>query len=237
MNTNINLFIGIFVRGGSKGVANKNLLTFQGKSLLARTIEQAKNFTEVKNILISTDSSEMAQEAASNGLTINFMRPPELATDESAEIYSWKHMLNYLIDAGFKPECFVVLPVTSPLRSLEDISLAIEKYLNNTCDMVVSINEARKNPYFNMLENISGTEFLSLCKKTPENISRRQNTPIVWEMNNAVYVARPDYVLNSLTLLSGRVLGSIMPVERSLDIDGPADVKILRLMEEEVIDK
>jgi N-acylneuraminate cytidylyltransferase len=237
MNTNTNPFFGIFVRGGSKGVPNKNLLSFQGKSLLSRTIEQAKNFTDVANIIISTDSSEMASEAENCGLTIHFMRPLELATDESSEILSWKHMMNYLLDADLKPDCFVVLPVTSPLRSINDISLAIKTFRSNSCDLVVSVNEARKNPYFNMLEKIEGSNFLSISKSPPEIVSRRQNTPSVWEMNNAIYVAKPDYVLHTTTLLQGKVLGSIMPIERSLDIDGPNDVKMLRLLEGEVIDE
>ena len=109
----------IFARGGSKGIKNKNIIDFGDKPLIAHTIDMAKKSRLFKDIVVSTDSEMIRNISLSYGATVPFMRPNDLATDESSEILSWKHAIsNYdkTIDT------FVSLPCTSPLRCYKTIN-------------------------------------------------------------------------------------------------------------------
>jgi N-acylneuraminate cytidylyltransferase len=182
-------------------------------------------------IFVSTDSDSIAVEALNSGAQVPFLRPDELATDASPEVLSWKHLLGN-IDSLVKTEIetMIVLPVTSPMRRTKDIDNALKLFESEDCDMVVSISQARKNPYFNMLEENSNG-FLELSKLPKNRIARRQDTPSVWEMNNAIYIAKIEYVKELSTLLQGKILGYEMPAEYSIDIDSPLDVEYLRFLE------
>ena len=107
----------IFARGGSKGLPNKNIRDFCGKPLIAWSIEQALNVKEISQVIVSTDSQEIAQIAKDFGAEVPFLRPSELAADDSSEILSWQHALNFVnLTTGNYPELFVSIPTTSPLR-------------------------------------------------------------------------------------------------------------------------
>ena len=88
----------IFARGGSKGLLNKNLKDFCGKPLIAWSIEQAISIKTIKRVIVSTDSIEIADISRRYGAEVPFIRPPELATDESPEWLSWQHALNYILE-------------------------------------------------------------------------------------------------------------------------------------------
>ena len=227
----MNQIVGIFARGGSKGVRDKNLLKFSGETLISRTIKQAREIVRDEMIFVSTDSDSIAAEALNSGAQVPFLRPDELATDASPEVLSWKHLLGN-IDSLVKTEIetMIVLPVTSPMRRTKDIDNALKLFESEDCDMVVSISQARKNPYFNMLEENSNG-FLELSKLPKNRVARRQDTPSVWEMNNAIYIAKIEYVKELSSLLQGKILGYEMPAKYSIDIDSPLDVEYLRFLE------
>ena len=225
--------VAIFARAGSKGVPGKNLLEFKGKSLTRRALEQAAEIVPLSNVFVSTDSQTIIDEALNMGANAPFIRPAELCDDKSPELHSWKHLLNYFNEqVAQTPKVLVVLPLTSPLRSVADILGAVElfKRNQNRCDLVVSVNNCRKNPYFNMLES-HGEDYLFLSKPSATRASRRQETPQVWEMNNAIYVGSAKYLNETEDILNGRTLGFEMPVERSLDIDTYSDVSYLKYLE------
>ena len=85
----------IFARGGSKGLPGKNIRNFCGKPLIAWSIEQALSVESIKGVIVSTDSQEIAEVSRNFGAEVPFMRPNHLAQDESPEILSWKHALNF----------------------------------------------------------------------------------------------------------------------------------------------
>ncbi len=109
----------IFARSGSKGIPNKNIQVFNGKPLIAWTVELALKVKQIDQVYVSTDSEEIAKVAESAGAIIPFIRPSELATDTSPEIRSWQHFLESIREKNGKlPDVFVSLPTTSPLRSI-----------------------------------------------------------------------------------------------------------------------
>ena len=149
-----NLTALVFARGGSKGVLKKNLRELNGCPLIAHAIKCAYGTEYIERVIVSTDSEEIASVARDYGAYTPFMRPAELASDESPELFSWRHAIEQLDDYfnnGLNPP-FISIPTTAPLRSPKDIEQAITKYYNahRSLDMVLGLSESHRNPYLNM---------------------------------------------------------------------------------------
>ena len=142
----------IFARGGSKGLPNKNIKILNGKPLIAWSIEHAKKINRIDRVIVSTDSEEIAKIAREFGAEVPFMRPLELATDESPEWLSWQHGLKYLksID-GCLPDLMLSIPATAPLRNVGDINNVIDEYQRNDTDMVITVTEPYRSPFLSCL--------------------------------------------------------------------------------------
>jgi CMP-N-acetylneuraminic acid synthetase len=214
----------VFARGGSKGLPGKNIHNFRGKPLIAWSIECAKSVASIQNVIVSTDSAEIASISRSYGASVPFMRPSELASDESPEWLSWQHALSYLRESDFgMPEVMISLPATAPLRSVLDVENCLKEYLKGRRDVVVTVTDSQRNPYFNMVrENVDGSVELVM---QDSQISRRQDAPIVYDLTTVCYVANSEFVLSHNSIFEGRVGAVKVPRERSLDIDSLEDLK------------
>jgi CMP-N-acetylneuraminic acid synthetase len=219
----------IGARGGSKGVAGKNIRPLLGKPLIAWSIEQAQRCPEIDRVVVSTDSEAIAEVARKYGADVPFMRPAELASDTAGKWEVWQHALQ-AIEAHLNQSVslFVDLDCTSPLREVEDISKAIAQFRSSDVDAVFSVCEARKNPYFNMLEVVDG--YQRMCKTLPRPIVRRQDAPKVYEHVASIYVLSPDYLLRGTGLLSGRTHGYDIGSHKSLDIDSEFDFELIEYL-------
>ncbi len=218
----------IFARGGSKGLPDKNIRLLLGKSLIQRAIETAYAVPEISRIIVSTDSLEIANLALENGAEVPFIRPDHLATDTSAEIDAWKHLLSYLKDKeSLLPEIMVSLPVTAPMRSVQDVSDAIQLFLSTDSDLVVAVSEAQRNPYFNML--IKENDYFKLGNSSL-NITRRQDAPTYYDLSTVVYVIDSDFTLKTPRILDGKTRAIVIPRERALDIDDLHDFKFAEFL-------
>lgn len=216
----------IFARGGSKGLPGKNIRPLAGKPLIAWSIEQARAVHRIGRIIVSTDSEEIAGVARAYGAEVPFMRPSHLAQDDSPEWMAWRHALEYLKhNEGGMPDAMVSLPATAPLRLPVDIEHCLDEYEKGDIDMVITVTEAHRSPYFNMVKkNSDGTVGLVIPPAT--GISRRQDAPVVYDMTTVAYVADPGFVLSHQGVFEGRVRAVIVPAERALDIDTPLDFQI-----------
>jgi CMP-N-acetylneuraminic acid synthetase len=227
---NITCVIG--ARGGSQGVPGKNIRPLLGKPLIAWSIEQALACPRIRRVVVSTDSPAIAEVARAHGAEVPFMRPAELATSTAGKWEVWQHALQ-ACDAHYAGEpvdLFVDLDCTSPLREVDDISRAIEQFERSPgVDAVFSVCEARKNPYFNMLEAEEDGR-LRICKALPKPLVRRQDAPQVLEHVASVYVLSPAYLRRGTGLLSGRTQGYLMAPERSLDIDCEFDFELVEYL-------
>lgn len=219
----------IGARGGSKGVANKNIRPMLGKPLIAWSIEQALACPEIDRVVISTDSPAIAEAARAAGAETPFMRPAELANDTAGKWEVWQHALAACeAHYGEHVDLFVDLDCTSPLRDVEDISKAIAQFRASDVDAVFTVCDARKNPYFNMLEEEDG--ILRICKKLPKPIVRRQDAPRVFEHVASIYVLSPDYLRRGTGLLSGRTHGYDIGTAKSPDIDSEFDFEFVEYL-------
>lgn len=216
----------IFARSGSKGVPGKNIRSFAGKPLIAWSIEQALAVKSIDEVIVSTDSEEIASIALEYGAKIPFIRPKDLATDDSPEWLSWRHALGSIQDIrGALPELMVSIPTTSPLRLPDDIQGSIDEFLTHDCDAVITTTEAHNNPYFNMIKLKENNE-AELVINPNLLLAGRQKAPKVYNMTTVAYVVRPEFVLNHNSIFEGRVRAVNIPVERSIDIDTVFDFNI-----------
>ncbi|MEW9797572.1 acylneuraminate cytidylyltransferase family protein [Alteromonas sp. CYL-A6] len=224
---NITCVIG--ARGGSKGLAGKNIRPLLGKPLIAWTVEQALACPEINRVVVSTDSQAIADAAMAAGADVPFMRPEPLANDKAGKWEVWQHALE-ACDAHYDEpiDLYVDLDCTSPLRDVEDISRAIAQFKAANVDAVFSVCEARKNPYFNMLEIQDGT--LQISKKLPAPIVRRQDAPKVFEHVASIYVLDPAYLRRGTGLLSGKTQGYDIGADKSLDVDSEFDFTLIEYL-------
>lgn len=220
-------FAFIFVRGGSKRIKNKNLQKIKNKTLLEITINQAKNINKIHKIFLSTDSKKIASSIKNEDVEI-IMRPKFLAKDHSSEWLAWQHAIRE-VKKKYVFEKFICLPVTSPLRSNNDIIKCINK-LDYKSDMIVAIQKTERNPWFNMVKT-KNRNYFEIVNKTPRKIvDIRQKAPKVYDMTTVCYVTTPEYVLKNRSIFSGNVGAVIVPQERALDIDTNFDLKVARLL-------
>jgi len=216
----------IFARGGSKGLPGKNIRPFGGKPLIAWSIQHALAIKRIERIIVSTDSEEIAAVALDFGAEVPFLRPSELARDDSSEWFAWRHALTYIHETtGALPEVMLSIPATAPLRLADDIEKCLDEFEKGNADMVITVTDAHRSPYFNMVKaNDDGT--VGLVNPPQSTLVRRQDAPLVYDMATVCYVANPDFVMTHNAIFEGRVRAVQVPVERAIDIDTLLDFQI-----------
>lgn len=216
----------IFARGGSKGLPGKNILPLGGKPLIAWSIQHALAVKRIERIIVSTDSEEIAIVARDHGAEVPFLRPPELARDNSPEWLAWRHALNYVLETtGQLPEVMVSVPTTAPLRLIQDIENSLDEYEKGDADIIITVTDACRSPYFNMVRTCEDGS-VELVIKPQSEIARRQDAPVVFDMATVCYVANPEFVMSHNAIFEGRVRSVKVPAERAIDIDTFIDFQI-----------
>lgn len=208
----------IFARGGSKGVPGKNIRPLGGIPLIGHAVRAAKASGRIDRIIVSTDDQTIADVAEEYGAEAPFLRPTELAQDDSAEWAAWRHAIQLL--APF--DVFVSIPCTSPLRTGDDIRSCIDLYAAGDCDMVVTVRKAERHPSFNMV-TLNNEGYAALAMPLEETISHRQDAPTIFDMTTVAYVGSPDFIMNNGSMFDGKVKTVTIPAKRAVDIDTELD--------------
>jgi len=231
----MNILITVCGRAGSKGVKNKNLRDFLGQPLVYYTFQAAKLFKEKNSeynidICINSDSDKLLELGNQFGNIETIKRPYELATDESAKIPSIRYSLVEMEERKNRKYDFIIdLDITSPFRKLEDIEDALNKSIENKdVDVVFSVVESRRNPYFNMVEIKDG----KIKKIKNSDYIRRQDAPKVYDMNASIYCYKRDSLLNKIkeSLFEGTNDIIIMQDTSVLDIDSEEDFNLMEIL-------
>lgn len=212
----------ITARGGSKKVPGKNIKLLGGIPLIEHTIRHALQVaSDPEDVVVSTDSEEIARISVKAGACVPFMRPKELASDTAASRDVILHAVDWFgSDKNY--DRVVLLQPTSPFRNIEDIKKAETLFNEKRPDMVVSVRKALSNPYYNIYEcRPDGSLFIS---KGDGMITRRQDAPPAWEFDGSIYVIDIGALRNTPSLAR---MPRILPVENScpynIDIDSEAD--------------
>jgi N-acylneuraminate cytidylyltransferase len=215
----------ICARGGSKGVPGKNIRLLGGHPLIAWAIKTALEVEEIERVIVSTDSEEIAEIAKRYGGEVPFLRPTELAQDNSPEWAVWQHALHFLHKNHYEVNGLVVIPPTAPLRTKGDIERCLREFENTDADIVITVSDSHRNPYFNMVKkDVLGD--VGLVIPPYDRVFRRQDVPQVFDMTTVAYVAKPSFVLSGSGIFDGRVRCVPIPLERAIDIDTELDLKI-----------
>ena len=220
----------ICARGGSKGIPNKNIKILDGEPLIVRSINQAKKLKEINRVIVSTDSKEIANIASAAGAEVPFLRPKNLAEDNSSEWLVWRHALESIkkLDGDY-PDILIVVPVTSPLRNEDDLKKCLIEFNKGNADIVITVTKSHRNPYFNMVK-INQEGLACLVIPQGKTIIRRQESPEVYDMTTVAYVTTPKFIIEKDGIFSGKVGHVQIPIERAIDIDNPFDLKIAELL-------
>jgi CMP-N,N'-diacetyllegionaminic acid synthase len=217
----------ICARGGSKGIVNKALKKINKRPLISYTIRQAVKSKIFDEIVVSTDSLKIQKIARIYGAKSWFLRPKNLSNDNTPKLPAIRHAL-IISEKFFKKKfdiCFD-LDLTSPLRAINDIKNAIRKFKRSNCNNLFSVNYAKKNPYFNMVEKKNKT--FSLVKKINKNFYSRQKSPKVFEMNSSIYIYKRKFLMDRKNLFTNKTSIFLMPRNRSIDIDDALDLKLIK---------
>jgi len=203
----------ILARGGSKLVPRKNIREVAGKPLVAWTIETGLASEHVDRLILSSDDSEIAEVARRRGCEVPFLRPNELARDDTPSADALLHALAAV--PGY--DYCVLLQPTSPLRAAEDIDACIRACHREKAPACVSVSEPEESPYW--MFTLGENRRIRPVIDEGRDIVRRQDLPRVWFLNGAVYVAAVDWYRRTQTFLSEETVAYAMPRERSYDID------------------
>ena len=218
----------IFARGGSKGLAEKNIKLLNGKPLIAYSIELAKQLSFIDSVIVSTDSHEIAEVARQYGAEAPFIRPQELARDDSPEWLSWQHACEYVNANNGSFDTFISLPATAPLRRVKDVQKAFDYYQNNNFDSVITSVEAKFNPYFTLIkqEDNGSVELFNQNK----HVNRRQDAPKALGIVPVTYVTSPRFIMRESSLWNGSIGTVEVDLLSGIDIDDATDFYMAELI-------
>lgn len=208
-------------RGGSKGLPRKNIRILAGKPLIAWTIEAALASTVIDRVIVSSEDQEILQTARQWGADVPFVRPAELALDTTPGVAPVVHALETLPE---EYDFVVLLQPTSPLRESGDIDAAVRLCREAGAPACVGVVEPDKSPYWMFTRAEDGRLSPLIPHETLP--PRRQDLPVTYSVNGAVYVASVPWFLQKKTFFSPETIGYVMPRKRSLDIDDALDFAV-----------
>ena len=210
-------------RGGSKGVPDKNIRLLCGKPLLQYTAEAALAARFLSRVILSTEDKEIARVGERCGLDVPFVRPADLAEDETPTLPVVQHAVRWLEDQGEQFDAVCLLQPTNPLRRPEDIDACIQLLETTGADAVVTIVPvpAEHNPHWVYFQN--GSDFLRLSTGETTPIARRQELPPAFHREGSVYVTRRDVLMETNSLYGSKLAGHLIAAESSVNIDGLQD--------------
>lgn len=216
----------VTARGGSRGLARKNLREVGGRSLLDRAIQAGQEATTVDRVVLSSDDPEIIRAALMAGCDVPFVRPLELATDEARSIDVLRHALETLPE---RYDLLVLLQPTSPLRLPEDIDGAVAFCLEAGAPACVSVAPAEKTPYW--MHSLDKHGVMHPILPAYQMVPRRQDLPRAYALNGAVFVAHSGWLMTHEDFLSPETVAYAMPRERSVDIDDELDLVLAEAIE------
>lgn len=223
-------------RAGSKGIKNKNLKDFLGYPLPFYTVSIIDLF--IKNnkqyecdIVLNTDSNDLI-DLFKNELRIPIEvveRKPELGEDNTPKVYVIQNSYKVLKERMKNDYIIVVdLDITSPLRTLNDLETLVEKKLNSDADVVFSVTDSRRNPYFNMvMKTDKGYE-----RVIQSNFNARQEAPEIFDMNASMYAYSPEFLTSGKGIFDGKCDVIKMMDTAVLDIDHEIDYEFMTVIAE-----
>ena len=216
-------------RGGSKSIKNKNIVDFCNKPLIAYSIEQALKSNYIDRVIVSTDSNVIANIAKQYGAEVPFIRPSELAQDDTLDLPVIKHCLDYLnTSERYIPNIVAHLRPTSPLRTSRMVDDAIQLLIENEkASSVRCVCEPAQNPFKMWTLEEDGFMQPLINSKISEAYNQpRQSLPDVLWQNGYIDVMRYETICDSNSMTGEKILPLIVDSENIIDIDNHITLKL-----------
>ena len=208
-------------RGGSKGLPGKNIRPLSGVPLIAHTVMFAQLCPEIDRCIVSTDSPEIADVAKTYGADVPFLRPPELAQDETPICPVLRHALDHAEkEDGVTYDFLMLLDGTAPTREPRDIAKAFAKLREQPdADGIIGVSQPEYNPIWYCVVELDGLMVDLMAEGS--NYERRQDVPPVYRINGMLYIWRTDYLRKTgdSWRVNGQHLIYDIPEERAISID------------------
>lgn len=220
-------------RGGSRGIPRKNIIPVAGKPLIAYTIEEAIKSRYIDRVIVSTDDEEIAEISKKYDAEVPFMRPKELAGDDTPDLPVFIHTLKWLKDnQDYIPNLIVHLRPTSPLRKVEHIDEAIKILKSNkNADSIRGVCIPYQTPF--KMWMIKGRYMKPLLKfkkiKELYNTPRQLLPPVYWQ-NGHIEVTRYETIMKKHSMTGDKILPYVMDSEYSIDIDSELNIKLTEII-------
>ena len=216
-------------RGGSKGVPRKNIRMLGDKPLICWTIDAALKSCSIDRVILSTDDEEIAEICRPTGIEIPFMRPNELAQDDSLAIDNYLYTMGRLINEfKYEGDDFIVLLPTVPFRNEDDIDNAVDVFYENNSDSVISCKKLSHPASWNF--EISSTGIINQNNSSIEKLMNRQDSQTLYAPNGGVYVFKYTLLKETYNYYTDKTYAYIMPADRSIDIDTETDFKFAEFL-------
>ncbi len=220
----------VTARGGSKGIPRKNIAPLHGKPLLAHTAEAALAAKRLRRVVLSTDDERIAEVGRACGLEVPFLRPPELARDDTPTIPVLQDVVRKLEARGDRYDAVLTLQPTNPLRRPEDIDGAIELLERTGADSVISfVDVGEKHPARMKFVASDGRVIDPPFAEAYEG-QRRQDLPKLYLREGSIYLTRRDVLMEQNSLKGRDCRALIVPEERACNIDTPFDLFLAEQM-------
>lgn len=217
----------LLARGGSKGVPGKNLKLLDGKPLIYFTIKAIQDSNVFDRFVLSTDSQQIADVAQSYGVEVPFLRPEELAQDDSHAADAIVHALKWIEKNDKQYDYVQYIFPTSPFRTAEDICNGIDVLFEKDADMVISVCQT-SHPLCWANELPEGHSLKGFIK--PEFQKNRQELAISYRINGSIYVGKWDIFYEKKDYYAQNTFAYIMPSDHSVDIDSELHFKFAEFL-------
>jgi CMP-N,N'-diacetyllegionaminic acid synthase len=220
----------VTARGGSKGIPRKNIAPLLGKPLLAYTAEAALSAKRLTRVVLSTEDEEIARIGRQYGLDVPFLRPVELASDDTPTIPVLQDVVRRLEEGGERFQSILTLQPTNPLRLAEDIDGSIKLLEESGADSVISfVDVGEKHPARMKFISSDGRVTDPPFAEAFEG-QRRQDLPKLYLREGSIYLTRRAVLMEQNSLKGADCRAWIIPQERYCNIDTPFDLFLAEQM-------
>ena len=212
----------ICARTGSKGVIGKNIRSLGGKPLIAWSLDIARSCRGINRIVVSTDGEEIAEVARRYGGEVPFLRPAELARDDTLQIDAIRYTAKRLEEEGDRHDAILLLQPTSPMRRVEDVEGCLEMMRVAGADTVVTVVpvcDGGPSTFYRRDE----TGRLQPYTDSPREGTLRQQLSTLYARTGSVYLMKRDVVVERGVLYGPDVRGYVCHPSTAFNIDSDFD--------------
>ena len=222
---NIEYLAIIPARGNSKRIKDKNLIKFRKKTLIENTLDSIKDIKKIELAALSSDLKKILKIGTKYRKCINIIRPKKISNSKSSTEKAILHVLQVLEKQNFKIKNIILLQVTSPLRSKDDIIGSIKEFENKNLNSIFSCYKKKSFVWKKKSKSL-----LSISYNYKNRIISQRMKNLYFE-NGAIYI----FNVKNFKKVKNRIIKPfdiyLMDEMKSLDIDTIDDLKLLKKME------